>query len=268
MTLGAEQMDFIRAAWNLLPDSDAKCALRMVAQNYKQRGRAHFSRLDDAYIVDVYGLKLMTTEPPFQAANYIDHFQARHRVTGGEVVIEGGTFWGIFTSTLALQVGPEGRVLAFEPDSINFKRTLQNLQLNANPAHVEVVCKGLWNCESELEFCERGALGSSAFWDGPNGHKVTIQTISLDKAVFDRNLSRVDYIKMNIEGAEIKALEGADEVIRRFRPHFAISSDHYLDGDISRQERTCGSVERILTGYGYSVQTLKYGTEWVTYGTP
>lgn len=261
-------MDITRMVWNLLPDRGIKCSLRVVAQNYKQRGRAHFRRQDGNYIADVSDFKLVTMEPSFQVLNYIDHFQARHRVVKDEFVIEGGTFWGIFTNTLAFQVGSKGRVLAFEPDSISFNRTLRNLQLNGNPSHVEVVAKGLWNCESEIEFCERGALGSSTFWDGPNGRKVRIQTTTLDQTVFDRKLPRVDYIKMNIEGAEIKALEGADEVIRRFKPHFAISSDHYLDGDVIRGERTCNTVEHILANYGYEVETVKYGTEWVTYGLP
>jgi FkbM family methyltransferase len=261
-------MDLIRTAWDLFPANDVKSSLRVAFQNYKQRGRAHFRRRNGAYSACVLDFTIVTVDPPFQAMNYIDHFQARHRVSKDEVVIEGGTFWGIFTNTLALQVGSGGRVLAFEPDSISFNRTLHNLRLNGNPDHVEVFSKGLWNCESDIGFCERGALGSSAFWDGPGGHRVKIRTTTLDREVFDRKLPRVDYVKMNIEGAEIKALEGADGMIRCFKPHFAISSDHYLNGNTAGGERTSNTVERILAGYGYSVETVKYGTEWVTYGTP
>jgi hypothetical protein len=90
----------------------------------------------------------------------------------------------------------------------------------------------------------------------------------LDQVVSERNLERVDFIKMNIEGAEIKALRGAMETIRRFKPHFAISSDHFVGGNIEAGERTCGPVEQVLCNHGYVAETIRYGTEWVTYGTP
>jgi FkbM family methyltransferase len=109
-------------------------------------------------------------------------------------------------------------VLAFEPDGVNRQRALRNLRLNGDPAHVELLSEGLWDCKSEVEFCERGALGSSAFWEGPGGNKVKIETTTLDDVVLRRNLSRVDFVKMNIEGAEIKALRGAAVTISRFRP--------------------------------------------------
>ena len=75
-------------------------------------------------------------------------------------------------------------------------------------------------------------------------------------------------MKMNIEGAEIKALYGARETIQRFKPHFAISSDHFVDGDAARGERTCGPVEDILRSHGYDAETVHHCDEWVTYGTP
>ena len=53
-----------------------------------------------------------------------------------------------------------------------------------------------------------------------------------------------------------------------FKPHFAISSDHFVDGDIARGERTCGLVEEILHEHKYAAETVHFGTEWVTYGSP
>ncbi len=85
---------------------------------------------------------------------------------------------------------------------------MRNWELNGSPAHVEIIPAGLWDVETEIEFCERGALGSSAFWDGPGATMVKIHTKTLDQVVTDRKLDRVDFVKMNIEGAEIKALAG------------------------------------------------------------
>jgi FkbM family methyltransferase len=257
-----------RSVWTAIPDGATKDWLRLVANNYRQRGSARFNRKSGAYVTETAEFKLVTAEPPFEVRRLIDQFEHRYRVGPGDVVIDAGAFNGILMSIFALQVGPSGRVLAFEPDSINQQKTMRNWELNGRPAHVEIVPAGLWDCETKIEFCERGALGSSAFWDGPGGNKVRIHTTTLDQVVAERKLKRVDFVKMNIEGAEIKALNGAGNTIRQFKPHFAISSDHFVDGDMARGERTCGPVEDILRGYGYDAETIRFGSEWVTFGTP
>lgn len=261
-------MSLARSVWTAIPDGAAKNWLRLVANNYKQRGTARFTRNNGAYVTETTEFKLVTAEPSFEVRRLIDQFEHRYHLKLGDVVIDAGAFNGILMSIFALQVGPSGRVLAFEPDAINQRKTLRNWELNGRPAHVEIIPSGLWHCETEIEFCERGALGSSAFWDGPGGAMVKIHTKTLDQAVTERMLDRVDFVKMNIEGAEIKALEGAERTIRQFRPHFAISSDHFVDGDVARGERTCGPVEEILRGYGYEAETIRFGSEWVTFGTP
>jgi hypothetical protein len=43
------------------------------------------------------------------------------------------------------------------------------------------------------------------------------------------NLPRVDFIKMDIEGAEVPALQGAAGTLARFRPRMSISTEHYPD---------------------------------------
>ena len=52
---------------------------------------------------------------------------------------------------------------------------------------------------------------------------------TLDQIVEQLRLDRVDFIKMDIEGAERRALEGARETLRRFKPRMAISSYHMHD---------------------------------------
>jgi hypothetical protein len=59
---------------------------------------------------------------------------------------------------------------------------------------------------------------------GGRGPKVRLTTI--DKLVAELKLPSVDFIKMDIEGAEMQALEGAVETVRRFQPRMAISVEH------------------------------------------
>lgn len=55
-----------------------------------------------------------------------------------------------------------------------------------------------------------------------------IRTLSIDGLVEREQLKRLDFIKMDIEGAELAALKGAEQSIRRFRPKLAISVYHQL----------------------------------------
>jgi FkbM family methyltransferase len=257
-----------RRVWTAIPDGAVKDWLRLTVNNYVQRGSARFRRKNGAYITETADFTVVTAEPPFEVRRLVRQFELRHPLSAGQVVIDAGAFNGILMNIFAAQVGASGRVIALEPDVINRKRALHNWQLNGRPAHVHLIPKALWDYETEIEFCERGALGSSAFWDGPGGHKVKIRTTTLDQVVAESNLAKVNFVKMNIEGAEIKALEGATNTMRYFKPHFAISSDHFVSGDMEAGERTCGRVEKILREHGYAAETVKFGSEWVTYGTP
>ena len=55
-----------------------------------------------------------------------------------------------------------------------------------------------------------------------------VETLTIDDLVAQKQLSRLDFIKMDIEGAELEALKGAEDSIRRYRPKLAISVYHHL----------------------------------------
>lgn len=258
----------LRKLWLSLPEATVKSRLRDTFHNLSQRGVARYSRDGDIYVLKTSAFLLRSGQPSYDIPAMLAQFQHQHKILPGEVVIDAGAFAGVLTNAFARLVGPEGRVLAVEPDALSRARILRNLALNGDPPNVEVISEGLWDSPGEVEFCERGALGSSAFWQGPGGHQVLIHTTTLDSLVSSRGLSRLDFIKMNIEGAEIKALHGAANTIRRFMPHIAISTDHFVDGDVVSGRRTCPIVEEILKGYGYSVTTRTFAQEWVTFGTP
>ena len=67
----------------------------------------------------------------------------------------------------------------------------------------------------------------------------------MDHIVEDLHLTRVDYIKMDIEGAERRALDGARSTITRDRPKLSLATEHRLD-DASN---LIGAVNRIAPGY-------------------
>jgi len=81
--------------------------------------------------------------------------------------------------------------------------------------------------ENEGEMQVASGAGSSAITQAGTGTSVKVTTI--DKFVEANELPRVDFIKMDVEGHELKVLEGADETIKTFKPSLALSAYHRGD---------------------------------------
>ncbi len=110
------------------------------------------------------------------------------------------------------------------PDSLR----VLNANLDRNPTlkpRVELVEHALWNqSDEELKFDLGGGAGTSV-GDGQTGD-AAVTTLTIDDLVARRNIERVDWIKLDVEGAERATLEGARETLKRFRPRLAISIYH------------------------------------------
>ena len=149
----------------------------------------------------------------------------------GDVVIDGGGCWGDTALYFADKAGERGRVLSFEFMPENIAVFKMNLGLNPRLAGtIELVPEALWNCSGKtLSFDSNGPgtrVGSeSTRSESPNA----VQTVTIDDYVVRQKLPRVDFIKLDIEGAELHALQGASQTIKSFKPRLAISVYHKED---------------------------------------
>ena len=132
----------------------------------------------------------------------------------GDIVIDGGAYDG---ATSADFVKQGAQVYAFEMDENNYKNCL----VTAEKFGFTIENLGLSNQESEGLYFSVGA-GSSK---NSNGN-LTGKFIDLDTYVARKNLPRVDYIKLDIEGAELDMLHGAAKTITRWKPKMAVSAYH------------------------------------------
>ena len=148
----------------------------------------------------------------------------------GETVIDAGGCWGDTALYFADRVGPKGKVFCFEILEENLRVLRQNLELNRHCAEsIEVVRKALWHTSNEwLSLCGSGP-GTSIAKAKPQSTGLQVPTLSIDDFVAEVRLDRLDYIKMDIEGAELMALQGAEKALRRFRPKLGISIYHNFD---------------------------------------
>jgi FkbM family methyltransferase len=158
----------------------------------------------------------------------------------GEVVVDAGAFPGDFTVFASRKVGPTGRVIAFEPHPRNFARMMSNVRA-FHGENVTFIQKGLWSHDCTMTITGDGVDAHVAKEGG-----LTIELASLDAELKRLEVPRVDFIKMDIEGAEIRALEGAVQALAANRAHLAIGSYHEFEGEVTQPR-----VEKLLAAAGY-----------------
>ncbi len=142
----------------------------------------------------------------------------------GMTVIDVGANCGQYTLLAARAVGESGAVHSFEPVPGTFKILKENVELN-HCRNVTLNQVALWHEATALSLGGNqvetvGSGGFSAGLAANNPHVARVKAIRFDDYVRERNLERIDLIKMDIEGAEPFMLEGARESIERFHPTF------------------------------------------------
>lgn len=158
-------------------------------------------------------------------------------VQRGDVVLDCGANVGVYTR-LALDAGAR-TVVAIEPGPENLEALQRNFASEIAAGRVIVVPKGVWDKEDVLTLkVDPSNTAANTFVmelkDGQPGVEVPLTTI--DKLVEELGLERVDYIKMDIEGAEQRALRGAAGTLAKFHPRLALSAYHVPDDPVKIPE--------------------------------
>jgi FkbM family methyltransferase len=167
-------------------------------------------------------------------------------VHAGDVVLDCGANVGVYTrEALAAGANP---VVAIEPAPENIECLRRNFADEIKRGRVVVYPKGVWDRDDVLTLnVDPGNSAADSFVMHPEravaGPQVPLTTI--DKLVDELKLTRVDYIKMDIEGAEQRALAGARSTLARFHPRMALSAYHRPDDP----EGIPAAVFRAWTGY-------------------
>lgn len=155
--------------------------------------------------------------------------QGGHGVRSGDVVLDCGANIGIYTRT-ALNRGAR-LVVAIEPVPAFVAGLRKTFASEIQAGRVIIYPKGVWDEEKQLEMSMgfESGWGDSFVLDRGDIEKSRLPVTRIDLLVPELKLDRVDYIKMDIEGAEFNALLGAAETIRKFRPRMAISTYHLTE---------------------------------------
>lgn len=187
-------------------------------------------------------------------------------VENGDTVIDAGGCWGDTALLFAHQAGETGAVFSFEFLPKNISILKRNLDLNPVLAsRITLVAHPVWEDTGKVVYYTDNGPGSSVGFDRTNEVTGTATTLSIDDLVIENGIERVDFIKMDIEGAEQKALKGARNTICKFRPKLAISLYHSLDDFVGVPE----FIQSLNLGYTFYLGHFSiHAEETVLYAIP
>jgi FkbM family methyltransferase len=152
-------------------------------------------------------------------------------VQPGDVVVDGGANVGMFARE-AFALGAQ-KVLAFEPAPDNLECLQRNFPLEIENGRMVLIPKGLW-CETATVRFAINTLNQAAnkiveHTCVDDGKMIDVPVTTIDEVKHELGLLRIDFIKMDVEGAERHALDGAAETLRRDKPRLAICVYHLQD---------------------------------------
>ena len=156
-------------------------------------------------------------------------------VRPGDIVLDCGANIGVFVRE-SLDAGAK-TVVAIEPAPENIECLRRNFKQEIADGRVIVYPKGVWDKDDwlTLHIDAHNSAADSFVMNPKDAHesdqKFPLTTI--DKLVAELNLPKVDFIKMDIEGAEVKALHGGRQTIAKYKPRMALSAYHVADHPVT-----------------------------------
>lgn len=177
----------------------------------------------------------------------LDHDQAAlsqilPHIKEGDHVLDIGAFIGDHTIAYINAVGDSGKVYAFEPNL----RAFECLDYNCKKALRYDL--GVSDKSGTAPFIDEENVGAS--WVDPRFAEPEAQKVIWLQTIDQWDLQRVDFIKMDIEGFEIKGLNGGRKTIEKFKPVMWIEVNRPA---LERNGSTPEELEALVESFGYSV---------------
>jgi FkbM family methyltransferase len=242
----------VSTVFRFFPESTLKNKIRCILYNRMQKDFKLFYK-DGIFVVHKENIEMKFVDNPFHILQTDKDYFLQSRLNAGDVVVDAGTYVGVFTIYASKLIGATGRVFAFEPDPGTLEKLKINLRLN-NVTNVVVIDKGLWSQNTTLFFRKGLELGSSFVIDQNvnRDEVVEVPVTTIDTVLKDEPVHGRLFIKMNIEGSEVEALKGAVNTTTKYKPFVVVRTNHIVNG-----KTTDKPVEDFLKQYGYKTVTLQ-----------
>ena len=188
-------------------------------------------------------------EPITTTKQYLD-FAA---LSAGDVAIDLGAYSGLSSIMMKERVGAHGVVIAVDPDPKNIDCMTHNFSMytKLSGLKIEQTECAIWNHSKGLVFSSEGNMGSSAVdvVGDARGSNIVVPSITLSQLAEKFSLTRVDFIKCDIEGAENIIFEDA-KFFALHHPKIIIEP-HLVNGVLTTEKFISD-----LQAYGYTFRQV------------
>lgn len=179
------------------------------------------------------------------------------------VFIDAGANEGLYTLFASRRVGSSGQVWAFEPSRREFERLKRNVSQN-RLTNVRLFSYALGECNDDAALLVTEGEHSGQNTLGKPGHKgvdvlrrESVPLRRLDDLARDEKLHQIDVLKLDVEGAEFRLLEGAGELLRHARPLILFE---VFEEALRYQGASSELLLQLLSAAGYCFYAFDRGT--------
>jgi FkbM family methyltransferase len=151
--------------------------------------------------------------------NEEEAMMVRNNIKKDEIVVDLGAHIGYYSLMMAKLVGKNGKVFAFEPEPRNLELLYKNIKVNLYK-NVKVIPKAVSDIDGECSlFVGQESFGANKIFkpkktDTQKFEEIKTKTIRLDDYFEELGfLKKISFIKMDIEGSEVRALQGMKNIL-------------------------------------------------------
>lgn len=177
----------------------------------------------------------------------------KREIKKGDIVLDLGANIGYYTLLLARLVGEEGKVFAFEPDPTNFSWLEKNVEMNGYK-NVVLIPKAVSNKTGKIRlYLSQRNRADHRIYDSQDGRQsIEIETVRLDDYFKDYG-GKIDFIKMDIQGAEGEALQGMSGLLKNNDVKMLME---FSPGGLKISGMEPEECLKLLTGFGFRLYDI------------
>lgn len=225
---------------------------------------ASYNLLEDQLSKDVFVAFINSKisgdpSPLYPYADFNQYFSAPVTVNDHETFVDCGAYDGDTVKSIIKNTdGKYHKIFAFEPDEQNYKELTDYIE-KENIKNVATIHAGCWSEKTTLRFSSDGNMAAIVASDDGD---ITVPVETIDNIV---DTEKVTFIKMDIEGAELPALQGAQRTIQRDLPKLAICVYHKPEDLITIPQY----IQSLSTNYKFYIRHHQFMSwEMVLYAIP
>lgn len=183
--------------------------------------------------------------------NFINNYLAE-----GMTVIDIGAHIGLLSVIMAQKVKASGKVYSFEPTPSTFQLLQKTIAINDNENIIQPNMMAVSEKKGKTFFYITDIVAhnsnslSNNKRDYGNEHKIDVELTSVDEFAKDNKLAKIDFIKIDAEGAEYSVLKGCESTLRRNKPKIILALH---PSSIVNFGNSLDEIWDYLQGFGYTV---------------